>query len=241
MTIDAHFNEISPEILEKLIENTQLVEAYFNWDMFFESHYWQEFCSSHASEEIQNLKKDIELIIDDAESAAYNYSYIQSRSIWHGISFILTGYCREYEIPFLVKENSEGDKLPFVNAVFGGTKIGDTGCGLGYDAIRYLTPEEVKQVAEALSKISAESFEARYELVFPPLTDDEIWEIAQEAASKVLSVETAEEKQNQVITTITERVFRRNDFSFDTDDYLEVLRYYTEAAEKGKAMLLYIR
>lgn len=239
MTIDAHFNEISPEILEKLKENPQLVKAYFSWEQFFNSEEWQEFCSSHAIEEIQTLKKYIELIIEEAESSAYNHSYIQSRSHWHGISFILTGYCREYEIPFLVKENPEGDKLPFINAVFGGTKIGDTGCGLGYDAIRYLTREEVKQVAEALSKISAESFETRYERVFPSLTDDEIWGIAQEALSKTLLLENIEEQENQIVTTIMERVFR-NEFSPSTDNYLELVRYYTEAAEKGKAMLMYI-
>ncbi|MCL1472613.1 DUF1877 family protein [Argonema antarcticum] len=239
MTIDAHFRQISPSLLNELKESEQIVKVFVYGGWNSDSDEWIKFRSSCTPEEFESFEKDADLIMAEYEANIDTYIYIQSRRNWHGLSFILTGYCREYELPFLVKQNPDGDKLPLVNAIFGGTKIGDTGFGIGYDAIRYLTPDEVKEVAEALSKISAESFEARYEKIFPSLTDDKIWEVAQEALSKMSLVETIEEKQNQLVTTIIERVFR-NEFSPDADDYLELMSYYQEAAERKKAMLLYI-
>jgi hypothetical protein len=64
---------------------------------------------------------------------------------WHGIHFLLTG--RIDEAP-----------PPLGNAILGGTEIGED---LGYGPARYLTPEQVREVAQALAAITREEFARR--------------------------------------------------------------------------------
>ena len=65
---------------------------------------------------------------------------------WQGIHFLLTGEPYSNE-SFLAK------------AIFGGTEVGDD---VGFGSARYLTPEEVNQVAVALRDVSTEDLAERY-------------------------------------------------------------------------------
>ncbi len=100
---------------------------------------------------------------------------------WHDLHYLLTG--------------KDGDAAPPLgNAVRGGTPIGDD---LGYGPARFLTPEQVREVAAALQEVSKD------ELTIRPGFEE---------------------------------------FLEDTLYYFDKLvEYYKEAAERGNAMLLYIR
>ena len=65
---------------------------------------------------------------------------------WQGIHFLLTGEPYSNE-SFLAK------------AIFGGEEVGDD---LGFGPARYLTPEEVNEVATALRDVSREDLVERY-------------------------------------------------------------------------------
>jgi hypothetical protein len=65
---------------------------------------------------------------------------------WQGIHFLLTGEPYSNE-SFLAK------------AIFGGEEVGDD---LGFGSARYLTPEEVNEVAAALRDVSKEDLVERY-------------------------------------------------------------------------------
>ena len=67
---------------------------------------------------------------------------------WHIIHFLLTG------------ERSNGPE-PLVNAVLGGTPIGEE---LSYGPARYLTPAQVAALAAALGPISPEELLGRFDL-----------------------------------------------------------------------------
>jgi len=66
---------------------------------------------------------------------------------WHGIHYLLTG--RIDEAP-----------PPLGNAILGGTEIGED---LGYGPARYLTPEQVREVAQALAGITSDDFVRRFD------------------------------------------------------------------------------
>lgn len=66
---------------------------------------------------------------------------------WHGIHFLLTG--RIDEAP-----------PPLGNAILGGTEIGED---LGYGPARYLTPDQVREVGQALAGITSDDFARRFD------------------------------------------------------------------------------
>jgi hypothetical protein len=65
---------------------------------------------------------------------------------WHGIHFLLTG-------------SAWGGKPPLSNAVLGGKEFGQD---LGYGPARYLTPDQVKEVAAALDEITEATLRAQF-------------------------------------------------------------------------------
>ncbi len=81
-------------------------------------------------------------------SAGPDTSELSLDKAWHGIHFLLTGTIEEAPPPL-------GD------AILGGTEIGED---LGYGPARYLTPEQVREVAQALAGISTEEFARRFDL-----------------------------------------------------------------------------
>lgn len=115
---------------------------------------------------------------------------------WHGIHFLLTG------------EAWEGAG-PAAMAVLGGTEIGDD---VGYGPARYLTPDEVREVAAALAPITAADLGTRFDADALAKADiyPNIWGEGDEAATYL------------------------------TEYYDELRSYYLDAASKGNAMLKYL-
>lgn len=84
---------------------------------------------------------------------------------WHAIHFLLTG------------SDWDGDE-PLVHAVMGGEDLGDE--DVGYGPARYLTPELVRTVANALEEIAVAELLARYDAnrmteedIYPGIWDEE--------------------------------------------------------------------
>jgi hypothetical protein len=65
---------------------------------------------------------------------------------WDGVHFLLTG-------------DVSAGATPLANAVLGGQEIGPD---LGYGPARFLTPEQVREVAAALASITPQEFEKRF-------------------------------------------------------------------------------
>jgi hypothetical protein len=85
---------------------------------------------------------------------------------WNGLHYVLTG-------------TAEGGQPPLSQAVLGGTEIGGD---VGYGPARFLTPEQVRQVAQALAGLDEAALRAKYNPaamkqagVYP----EEIWEDAE--------------------------------------------------------------
>ncbi|QLE44238.1 DUF1877 family protein [Nostoc sp. C052] len=112
-------------------------------------------------------------------------------------------HVEQYTIPTL-----DIDNLPLVNAILGGTEIGNKE---GYGKHRYLTPDEVRQVAKALSELSENGFITRYKQE----------EIKQERVSII------DWSEPETVDYLTEY-------------YKEIVAYYIEATNLGNAMLLYL-
>ena len=93
---------------------------------------------------------------------------------WHAIHFLLTG-------------DRWAGAVPLRNAVLGGTPLGNF--DVGYGPARFLTPDEVKKVAAALSEISPDELQARCD--FSVMTEADIypssWEDAEEELEYIYS------------------------------------------------------
>ncbi len=72
---------------------------------------------------------------------------LQIGKSWHGLHFLLAG--KPYD-----------GELPLCNAVLGGREIGED---LGYGVMRYLMPEQVREVAEALAEIEEPNLRSRFD------------------------------------------------------------------------------
>lgn len=65
---------------------------------------------------------------------------------WHGLHYVVTG-------------TAQGGHAPLSMAVLGGTEIGGD---VGYGPAKYLTPEEVKEVAKALAGLDEAALRAKF-------------------------------------------------------------------------------
>ena len=103
--------------------------------------------SAEALRELQDDPDRIEeyLYPDDGESEPPNY--IDLDKAWHGIHYLLTG-------------RSEGGDPPHSLAVFGGEEFGPE---VDYGPARFLTAEQVRNVAEALSELSPAALARRFD------------------------------------------------------------------------------
>ncbi|OKH40075.1 hypothetical protein NIES2119_03765 [[Phormidium ambiguum] IAM M-71] len=79
-------------------------------------------------------------------------SYLSLGKDWQALHFLLTE-----ELAFVGKSQVQP---PLCNVVMGGTP---TNFEATYGVIRYLTPDEVKEVAEALSQISVNDLQQRFD------------------------------------------------------------------------------
>jgi hypothetical protein len=80
-------------------------------------------------------------------------NYFSLEKDWHALHFLLTG-----DTSMSMEENTQV-LPPLCNVVIGGTP---TEFDATYGFVRYLTPEEVREVADALSQISAEELKGRF-------------------------------------------------------------------------------
>jgi Domain of unknown function (DUF1877) len=115
---------------------------------------------------------------------------------WQGLHFLLTG------------EEWGGGDPPLAYTILGGSVIEDT----DFVACFYVTPEQVKEVAEALSTISE---------------------------ADLVNKCKSEEMVNVYPFNLTEE-FYEEDLDYLLGYFKDIVEYYQSAAEKGYAMLIYI-
>jgi hypothetical protein len=116
---------------------------------------------------------------------------------WHAIHFLLNG------------DSWDGER-PLVNVVLGGTQLGPD--DVGYGPARYLEPDEVKQVANALNDVPAFELIERFDA--GSLNDAEIYPHPWSDGP--------------------------DDREYISSRYLELTEFFRKAADAGDAMLLYL-
>ena len=144
----------------------------------------QSFLYPEEDEEYENVRDDERhLDIDKA---------------WHGIHYLITG------------DPWEGEP-PLANAVLGGTELSDE--DVGYGPARYLTQEEVRDVAAALEDISPDELRTRFD--------------------------PAELERANIYPNIWQRDGEEA-LEYVLEYYGEVRRFFCAASEMGDGMLLYL-
>jgi hypothetical protein len=181
MGIEAECKQVSPYLLEKLKEYPDFAELFFNSQYLPDSPFWQEYTinpdnpddieyfneftnfvtetleklKENKPEEFKKLEADIPRIIEEGKGEYFDLDWT-----WRSVHFLLTGEDESVQPPFLVGENDE-DHLPSINAVMAGREIEHEAT---YGLVRYLTADEVQQVAKALSKLSHTQMRERWKL-----------------------------------------------------------------------------
>lgn len=130
--------------------------------------------------------------------------YLNIDKTWHGINFLLTGE------PF--------GEPPLSWVIFGNHSVGGEDnqllFGISHIGLRYLVPDEVVEVANALSSISNEDLANRFSpeaMEAAEIYPQGIWEVQREVALNYLLYY-----------------------------YPEVVKFYQNAASQKKAVLLYV-
>src|SRR4051812_34848725 len=98
--------------------------------------------------ELLEAPDSVETVIYPEEEDEQNERHLDLDKSWHIIHFLLAG-------------DAWAGKQPHANAICGGAELGDT--DVGYGPARYLTPAQVKEVAGALSGISANELWSRFD------------------------------------------------------------------------------
>ena len=114
-------------------------------------------------------------------------------------------------IHYLLTGQADGGELPQALAVVGGEEFGPQ---VGYGPARFLTPPQVQSVAVALAKLSAESLASR----FDP-SDME----AKQIYPDVIWVRDGQEALDYVL-----------------DNYQQLKTFYSDAAERGDAVIQWL-
>ena len=103
-----------------------------------------------SAETLEHLRANEDLIEeflypDDGDGEPDNY--IDLDKAWHGIHYLLTG-------------EAEGGQLPLSLAIFGGQEFGSE---VGIGPARYLTVDQVAQVASSLTVLTVETLVAKFD------------------------------------------------------------------------------
>ena len=179
MALEAYFKQVSPDLLEKFQKYPDFFELFDDAQYLPDSPFWQDLsldlnnpedakwfdeATNYAPqtlaklkveqpEEFEKLKSDIPTMLAEGKNSEFDIG-----KKWNNLHFILTGKNYSTPVPSLVGQNKQ-DKLPSINAILGGKTIDyETDNGL----LRYLTVDEVKQVAQALSKFTQAHFKQRF-------------------------------------------------------------------------------
>ncbi|MEH2174352.1 YfbM family protein [Nostoc sp.] len=126
--------------------------------------------------------------------------YLNIDKAWHGLHFLLTG-------------SALPNDSPLTNVVMGGTPLGDPeNPDFDFGPARFLSPQEVQEVAKELSEISKIDLEARFDpsVLLKADVYPHIWQEGKEALEYI------------------------------TDYYIYVVEFFQEAAKCGDVVLLYI-
>ena len=116
---------------------------------------------------------------------------------WHGLHYLLTG-------------KAWGGEKPASLAIVGGEDIGDD---QGYGPARFVTPEQVGQVAAALASLSDETLAQRYDVA---------------AMDKLQIYPGTWERDGQ------------ESFDYLRHNFRALARFYADAAQRGDAVLQWI-
>lgn len=226
MGIQGKLKQISPYLLEKLKKYPDFITVFDYAERLPESNYWQKYQNAnipawltdiiaeqkklaldtleelkHAKpEEYKSIEPDIPTILEEGKLERLDLD-----KAWHTVSFLLTGYQEMSIMPFLVSIN-DSDNLPSVNTVLCGM---ETKCHATYGFYRYLMPDEVKQVSEALLNVSEENIRIRFD---------------RGVKTKIDVYATG---------------WDEDDFEFGLEDCDRLINYYQDAAKKENAMLIW--
>ncbi len=149
MGITASYRRITPDNFAEVQSNPEIAKNFFWFDL--DDIDFSDLEAMNAKFEEQKAKQH----------------YFSIEKEWHALHFLLTG-----------ESGSQGDTnpLPHSNVVFGGTPT-QFKSSLGF--IRYLNPQEVKEVADLLSTISVEELSRRFDadafnnaMIYPLAPDD---------------------------------------------------------------------
>lgn len=136
------------------------------------------------------------------EAAELDGSYLNIDKTWHAIHFLLTGTA----LP---------SQAPLTNVVMGGTPLGDAeNPDFDFRPVCFLTPSEVKEVAEEISKISKAEFQSRFnpsELIKADIHPIIVWQRGGEEKLKYLA-----------------------------DYFVRLVKFFQEAANLEEVVLFYI-
>jgi hypothetical protein len=123
------------------------------------------------------------------------------------------GLCLEkswQHLHYLITGKLDDAPPPLGNAILGGTPIGDD---VGYGPARYLTPQQVREVADALAAIPREELVRRSAAEMP-------------LPRGIYGVDPSGQE---------------DDLEETLEYFDELVQYYSEAAEQGNAVFLYLR
>jgi Domain of unknown function (DUF1877) len=149
-----------------------------------------------TGEQLQAMIDDPDSLDELLEPAIMGGKGLNVDKAWQGIHFVLTG-------------DAWSGEPPLSNVVLGGTEIGED---LGYGPVRYLTPEEVAEVATALAPIDADEFANRYD-------PDEL------AGNDIYAFDYDHPD---------------DELEYFKDAYVELRGYFQDASAKGNAMLVFL-
>jgi len=227
MGIEVKLKQISPNILEKLLNYSDFFVLFTSAEWLPDSIYWQKYqrpdlppyilelmasqqnvvteilqdLQVNKPKEYESLRSEIPLILEKGKILS-----LDLHKEWHLLSFLNTGYKGMNLLPFLIEKNGE-DNLLAVNAILCGT---ETTCQATYGFYRYLIPDEVTQIAEVLKSFSKEIIKERFNRGSLRKLD-------------IYTVDWGEEEEFDLALEYCEKL----------------ANYYQSAAKQGNAMLLY--
>ncbi|WP_190980849.1 YfbM family protein [Nostoc sp. FACHB-280] len=134
MGIIANYWRVTPEQFAELQNDPQAAKAFFGFDL-------DSFHFSHPESMLATQKE---------KQSSENFFTLEKE--WHALHCLLTG-------DLSLEEETQAS--PYWNVVMGGTP---TQFEATYGFVRYLNPEEVREVAELLSAISVEELSQRFDV-----------------------------------------------------------------------------
>jgi len=224
MSMNAYYRALSARAIEALVGSPDLVSAYVYYDSTPDDDptskvpaQLRELAASMEPEARDDFVRKVLASIDDTPWMSQMFGNIRASSnkrvaaagleaadfgtplgiakAWHGLHFILAG---------TIWDATE----PPGNVVFGGAAIGED---IGYGPARFMSPSEVIQTADALSRTAIEKLRESY--------DPQAF-----AAAELYAVDLDDPQELDAIL----------------DNFTKVKDYFMAAAQNERGMLLYM-